>query len=579
MSRQNQVDIPIRSHYRGSGFERAERAIATLDNRVLGLNSSMTRMAGALLAAASVERLSRAVGQTIEASSRLAKDADTVGLLTDEFQRLQFGFELAGVSADAFTTGMQRFGRGVGEAADGVGELGRILDANNISLRNADGTFKSQSRLLREYAELIRNAETEAQQLYLAQTAFGRGGADFQLALRNGAQGVRDLASEADRAGGVLDENLLRRAEEIDDRWARLARTFSVTVRGAILSVADALTEAEEGAGEMLRSSLAGFQSQAQGLERDLGFARLSGTDQEVAELESRLLQVQNRIRSIREYIGNEGFGGPTRRGGLSRQAPVVVPPANDNENDETNAVSRLSREADLRDDIIDLTALQRREQEGLNDTASFYAQTLTDGLLSVALHGEKAEDVIARLVTSLGEAALQAALLGEGPLADLFGSGNGGLLGSLLNGLRGNATPAIARQAGGLGPFLGGHFEGGGYTGSGARAGGLDGKGGFAAIVHPNEGIFDFEKGTGIVPKAQAGGGAVQVVVRVEKDGGLRAYVENTSGQVAAHVVQAASPSLVNQSVAATGGALSAGKMDGAMAGRYNLSRAARAR
>lgn len=38
--------------------------------------------------------------------------------------------------------------------------------------------------------------------------------------------------------------------------------------------------------------------------------------------------------------------------------------------------------------------------------------------------------------------------------------------------------------------------FEGGGSTGYGARAGGLDGKGGFAAVLHPNETVVDHTQG-----------------------------------------------------------------------------------
>jgi phage-related minor tail protein len=38
--------------------------------------------------------------------------------------------------------------------------------------------------------------------------------------------------------------------------------------------------------------------------------------------------------------------------------------------------------------------------------------------------------------------------------------------------------------------------FDGGGYTGSGYRAGGIDGKGGFPAILHPNETVVDHTKG-----------------------------------------------------------------------------------
>lgn len=40
------------------------------------------------------------------------------------------------------------------------------------------------------------------------------------------------------------------------------------------------------------------------------------------------------------------------------------------------------------------------------------------------------------------------------------------------------------------------GSFDGGGFTGMGARTGGVDGKGGFPAILHPNETIIDHTKG-----------------------------------------------------------------------------------
>ena len=38
--------------------------------------------------------------------------------------------------------------------------------------------------------------------------------------------------------------------------------------------------------------------------------------------------------------------------------------------------------------------------------------------------------------------------------------------------------------------------FEGGGFTGRGARAGGLDGKGGQMHMLHPNETVIDHTKG-----------------------------------------------------------------------------------
>ena len=41
--------------------------------------------------------------------------------------------------------------------------------------------------------------------------------------------------------------------------------------------------------------------------------------------------------------------------------------------------------------------------------------------------------------------------------------------------------------------------LEGGGYTGSGSRSGGVDGRGGFHAILHPQETVIDHTKGQGL--------------------------------------------------------------------------------
>jgi len=70
---------------------------------------------------------------------------------------------------------------------------------------------------------------------------------------------------------------------------------------------------------------------------------------------------------------------------------------------------------------------------------------------------------------------------------------------------LVGMATSAITNLetlvSGGMGDVVDGfqNFEGGGYTGMGVRAGGLDGRGGQLAMVHPNETVIDHTKGQGM--------------------------------------------------------------------------------
>ena len=77
--------------------------------------------------------------------------------------------------------------------------------------------------------------------------------------------------------------------------------------------------------------------------------------------------------------------------------------------------------------------------------------------------------------------------------------------------------------------------FSGGGYTGNGARAGGLDGKGGYMAMIHPRETVVDHTKGQGtggvtVIQNNTFGNG----VSRAEVNAMLPKMVEATKAAVA---------------------------------------------
>jgi hypothetical protein len=125
---------------------------------------------------------------------------------------------------------------------------------------------------------------------------------------------------------------------------------------------------------------------------------------------------------------------------------------------------------------------------------------------------------------------------------ADLLRSNIQRLLGNLF-GLSGGGG------GGGLGGLLGGllSFDGGGFTGRGSRSGGIDGKGGFPAILHPNESVIDHRKGGG------AGGGVADVRVYVDESGNWQAAVERISGGVARRQIGQAAPAIASAAVQAT--------------------------
>jgi len=72
------------------------------------------------------------------------------------------------------------------------------------------------------------------------------------------------------------------------------------------------------------------------------------------------------------------------------------------------------------------------------------------DALDAIVVGGEKASDVLAAMVKQLASAALQASLLGQGPLASLFGtSSSGGLFGSLIGGFFGGKSVGLYASGG----------------------------------------------------------------------------------------------------------------------------------
>ena len=71
-----------------------------------------------------------------------------------------------------------------------------------------------------------------------------------------------------------------------------------------------------------------------------------------------------------------------------------------------------------------------------------------------------------------------------------------------LFNAMFGASPTTYTTVSGSASPTVGNpdvYFEGGGFTGRGSRSGGVDGKGGFGAILHPNETVIDHSKGQGM--------------------------------------------------------------------------------
>lgn len=117
-----------------------------------------------------------------------------------------------------------------------------------------------------------------------------------------------------------------------------------------------------------------------------------------------------------------------------------------------------------------------------LQSAAQSASRDFSNFLGSVVRDSDDAADAISRLANRLLDDLLGQAL---SPVSNAFGNLFAGALGGAFSG--GNT--------GTLRPQLR-SFDGGGFTGMGARSGGVDGKGGFMSVLHPNETVIDHTKG-----------------------------------------------------------------------------------
>ena len=132
------------------------------------------------------------------------------------------------------------------------------------------------------------------------------------------------------------------------------------------------------------------------------------------------------------------------------------------------------------------------KEQE---KTAQRFADTIGDGFVNAITGAMSFKDAMKNVAKSVVDDLIR--MIIKKQITDrIFGA----LMNTEFFGGGGNTSTASA----GMTDFNSGYqpefvAEGGGFTGSGPRQGGLDGKGGFPAILHPNETVIDHTRGQSI--------------------------------------------------------------------------------
>jgi tape measure domain-containing protein len=203
----------------------------------------------------------------------------------------------------------------------------------------------------------------------------------------------------------------------------------------------------------------------------------LDGTREQIAQLEAERAGLSQTTEAREKAAETVKLYADAKRAGLAVDKEGIPVDATVRQRvDELSTA--YGRAAQALDDA-------RQKQQQFGELQQFIGDNLSSFFSDIVTGSATVEDSLKRIVSALGDAALQAALLGQGPLAGLFGtSGTGGKTGGLigaLSGLFGGSGGGGASIAGGSG----GLYAFGGYTGPG-------GKFQPAGVVHKGEYVFD---------------------------------------------------------------------------------------
>ncbi|SFM71293.1 hypothetical protein [Marinobacter pelagius] len=220
-----------------SDYNAISRAAGGAELKVKGL---VTAIGGIALGGGGLTALAN---QAVTLSDEIAKTADRLGITTDELQRYRFAAELSGIETNTLEMGLQRFGRRLGEAAQGTGEARPAIEALNLSLRGVDGTLRPVNEVFDEAIQKLSQIEDVTLRNALAAKLFD----SEALKLVQIGDNLERLKRQADELGLIIPEDLLRNAEELNDQLSIVQRTLSVKLTAALLKFAPQLDAVAEG--------------------------------------------------------------------------------------------------------------------------------------------------------------------------------------------------------------------------------------------------------------------------------------------------------------------------------------------
>ena len=530
--------------FRGLG-KAAGSASAVVGGLTKGVATAAVAITAASTAVALVARSS------FEFADAIGKVSTRTGIATDTVQAFQIAAVESGSSVEIANKSLEKFTRSVGDAQRGLKTQADIFKDLGVSITDANGATKSMDVLLREVSDGMAGLQSQSEKATVAANLFGRAGIQIVDILDNGGASFDAFIDKAKAYGLILSESGIRQSEKFNDTLAFINRQFKTATAAISIAFLPILQDLATAFKELTKETVSA---------NDDGVMKFGETirDKILAIFDAFLRSIANILDTLHEFrislagveanlintaakaenagnalafMAHAALGNVAEMGkfaakiGIANTKIVDADDAMRNfaEANQSGGIAVRKFADELKNKLVKILGTSHEEVENLVDSFVALEDTGTSAITNLqsplAVYADQLTNAQTR-TKDFETTAVNAFKKAEDALVDFVKTGKldfKDLIDSLLSDLvrfeirQKFITPMFegfksSRSSGGgffssfldgLGTLFGAPSgQGGGFTGMGARAGGIDGKGGFPAILHPNETVIAHHQG-----------------------------------------------------------------------------------
>lgn len=486
-----------------------------------------------LAATAAAGSLAVLVKKSFDFIDAVGKTSTMTGIATDTIQAFHLAARESGTDIDGANKALVKFARSVGDAQRGLKTQQDIFKAINVELTDAAGNYRTTDEILADTADGISKLGSQTEKATALANLFGRQGILLTGAIQDlSERGLDGFIKRAEDLGIILSTKVIRRTEAFNDSIGVLG----LQIKAVRDNITTAFLPALEKMQKLISDKFEKIQEDAQGFDKlgmNIANAVIDGIAASILALGEFQLTLANLAANLDTILPSitlkfadwalsivsmmphvKSLGTALEIGIIKKQAQMMIQQNELNKGNKKfrdNTIELANTLLGLKITLDDIEGSYKKVDGSVNNSAdamfdamnplTSYKNSLQDvgkSLDSLAVNSMKKfedalisglktgklafKDFATYVVEQLIRVAIQQLVIAK--LIDPFRFALGG----------GNLGSNISSGLDAFDSFQ--NFNNGGYTGNAARAGGVDGKGGFPAILHPNETVIDHTKG-----------------------------------------------------------------------------------